>query len=183
MPPCTAKVGHEHSRPLPATAAAAQIAKGAAMKLPLHRDDFGRLVFTDAAGARHVGVVPVRAFPLAAPGEGLSLLSADGHELAWVDRLDELPPDVRQRVDEALAEREFVPEIRRLLAVSTFSTPSTWSVDTDRGPTRFVLRGEEDIRRIGRKSLLIADSQGLSFMVRDLPAMDRHSKRLLERFL
>jgi hypothetical protein len=46
-----------------------------------------------------------------------------------------------------------------------------------------VLKGEEDIRRIGRAMLLIADSQGLQFMVRDLTALDRHSRRLLERFL
>jgi hypothetical protein len=76
-----------------------------------------------------------------------------------------------------------VPEIRRLRHVSSFSTPSTWSVDTDRGATQFVLKGEEDIRRIGRTMLLVADSQGLQFVVRDLLALDRHSKRLLERFL
>ncbi len=73
--------------------------------------------------------------------------------------------------------------VRRLLGVSSFSTPSTWSVDTDRGATRFVLKGEEDIRRIGRARLLIADAQGLQFLVPDLTALDRHSKRLLERFL
>ncbi|MBN8493467.1 MAG: DUF1854 domain-containing protein [Burkholderiales bacterium] len=151
--------------------------------MKLQRDDFGRLVFTGADGTAHVGVVPVRAFPIAAPGEGLSLLSAEGHELAWVERLDDLPVAERGLIEEQLAEREFVPEIRRLLAVSSFSTPSTWRVDTDRGETRFVLKGEEDIRRIGRTQLLIADSQGLQFVVRDFLALDRHSKRLLERFL
>lgn len=153
------------------------------MSFALERDAFGRLLFTRADGVAHVGVVPVRAFPIAAPDEGLSLLSAEGHELAWVDRLDELPPAVRTLVDAALAEREFVPQIQRLRAVSSFSTPSTWEVDTDRGPTRFVLKGEEDIRRIGRTQLLIADSQGLQFVVRDFLALDRQSKRLLERFL
>jgi hypothetical protein len=153
------------------------------VSLKLQHDAFGRLVLTDAQGAAHVGVVPVRAFPLAAPLEGLSLLSAEGHEVAWIESLQQLPPAERRMVEDALADREFVPEIRRLLAVSTFSTPSTWSVETDRGPTRFVLRGEEDIRRIGRTTLLIADSQGVSFLVRDLPALDRQSKRLLERFL
>lgn len=151
--------------------------------MKLQRDDFGRLVFTGADGMAHMGVVPVRAFPIAAPGEGLSLLSAEGHELAWVERLDDLPVAERGLIEEQLAEREFVPEIRRLLAVSSFSTPSTWRVDTDRGETRFVLKGEEDIRRIGRTQLLIADSQGLQFVVRDFLALDRHSKRLLERFL
>ena len=33
----------------------------------LERDAFGRLVLTDIEGVRHVGVVPVRAFPLTAP--------------------------------------------------------------------------------------------------------------------
>ena len=153
------------------------------MSFQLRRDAFGRLVLTDAGGKVHEGVVPVRAFPIAAPDEGLSLLSAEGHELAWVDRLSDLPAAQHALVDEELAGREFVPEIRRLRGVSSFSTPSTWSVDTDRGATRFVLKGEEDIRRVGRSTLLIADSQGLQFRVRDLFALDRHSRRLLERFL
>jgi hypothetical protein len=162
---------------------AARRVEAGPVSFQLERDAFGRLLFTGADGVTHVGVVPVRAFPIAAPGEGLSLLSAEGHELAWFERLDDLPAAQRVRVDEALAEREFTPEIRRLRAVSSFSTPSTWTVDTDRGATSFVLKGEEDIRRIGRTTLLIADSQGLQFMVRDLSALDRHSRRLLERFL
>jgi Domain of unknown function (DUF1854) len=153
------------------------------MSFALQRNAFGRLVLTGADGVAHVGVVPVRAFPIAAPDEGLSLLSAEGHELAWIDNLGDLPPAQRALVDEELASREFMPQIRRLHAVSTFSTPSTWTVDTDLGATRFVLKGEEDIRRIGRTTLLIADSQGLQFMVRDLSTLDRHSRRLLERFL
>ena len=153
------------------------------MNWPLQRDAFGRLVFTAADGTVHVGVVPVRAFPIAAPEEGLSLLGAEGHELAWVDRLADLPAAPRALIEETLAEREFVPQIRRLLSVSSFSTPSTWSVETDRGHTTFVLKGEEDIRRVGRATLLIADHQGLQFRVSDFLALDRHSKRLLERFL
>lgn len=153
------------------------------MPIKLHRNAFGRLVLTAADGTEHEGVAAVRAFPLAAPDQGLSLVSADGRELVWLDRLDALPPEQRALVEAELAQREFTPEITRLFSVSTFSTPSTWSVQTDRGATSFVLKGEEDIRRVDRHMLLIADSQGLQFMVRDLLAMDRQSKRLLERFL
>jgi len=157
--------------------------EGTPVSFELRRDTFGRLVLTAEDGVAHEGVLPVRAFPIGAPLEGLSLLSAEGHELAWVDRLDALPPVQRALVDEVLAEREFAPEIHRLHAVSTYSTPSTWTVETDRGPTQFVLKGEEDIRRVGRAMLLITDSRGLQFVVRDLAALDRHSRRLLERFL
>ncbi len=149
----------------------------------LQRNPFGRLVLTDAQGVEHSGVVPVRAFPIGAPDEGLSLLGSDGHELVWVDRLSALPAELRQLLGEELAQREFTPVIERIEAVSTFSTPSTWQVHTDRGRTDFVLRSEDDIRRLEGQALLIQASHGVSFAVRDRLALDAHSRRLLDRFL
>ena len=149
----------------------------------LERDAFGHLALTDAKGQRHEGVVPVRAFPISAPLEGLSVISADGRELAWLANLEAAPAATRALLEEELIQREFVPVIQRIRSVSTFSTPSIWSVETDRGETQFVLKGEEDIRRLDGPDLLIADSHGIQFMVRDRWALDRHSRRLLERFL
>jgi hypothetical protein len=149
----------------------------------LERNSFGRLVLTLADGTVHEGVVPVRAFPLAAPGEGLSLVSGEGRELAWVPRLDALDHATRALIEQELAEREFAPTVLRIEAVSSFSTPSTWSVVTDRGPTRFVLRGEEDIRRLGDGALLIASAEGINFRIADRRGLDRRSRGLLERFL
>ena len=150
----------------------------------LHRNPHGRLVLTLPDGTTHEGVVPVRAFPIAAPHEGLSLVGADGHELQWVDRLDTLPAPQRQLLEEELAVREFVPTIEKIVAVSSFSTPSTWDVITDRGAARLVLKAEEDIRRLaGRTRLLIAAGEGGQFKVPDTRALDKHSRKLLERFL
>ncbi|WP_290868483.1 DUF1854 domain-containing protein [Aquabacterium sp.] len=149
----------------------------------LARDAFGKLVFTGTDGVAHVGAVPVRAFPIAAPDEGLSLIGPQGHELAWVPRLSALPAAQRELIEAELALREFTPVIERIREVSTFSVPSTWTVDTDRGPTHFVLKSEDDIRRLGNGRLLIAASQGLSLSVRDMGALDKHSRKLLERFL
>jgi hypothetical protein len=153
------------------------------MEFRLTRNAFGRLVHTGADGSVCEGVLPVRAFPIAAPLEGIALVAPEGHEVAWIERLDALPEAARRLVEEELAAREFMPEIRRLKRVSSFATPSTWEVDTDRGATSFVLWGEEDIRRLGRAGLLIEDSHGIQFLVRDLTALDAHSRRLLDRFL
>lgn len=150
----------------------------------LHRNAHGRLVLTLADGSEHAGVLPVRAFPLAAPEEGLSLVGASGQELLWIDRLADLPAQLRRLLQEELAAREFVPTIQRIHSVSGFSTPSTWQIDTDRGPTQLVLKAEEDIRRLpGRTALLIADSHGVQYAVQDVRALDKESRRLLERFL
>jgi len=149
----------------------------------LSKDAFGRLVLTDADGRQHMGVVAVRAFPIAAPDEGFSLLDDEGHELAWVPQMSALEPAERALLAEALEQREFLPVLQRLKSVSSFATPSTWEVETDRGETSFVLKGEEDIRRLGRGLLIVNDSHGVQYLIRDLANMDRHSRKLLDRFL
>ena len=148
----------------------------------LQRNAFGQLVLS-RDGRDHTGVTVVRAFPIGAPDDGLSLVSPDGHELAWIDHIDQLPPAMRPLISEALASREFMPVIQRIRSVSSFATPSTWSVETDRGPTSFVLKGEEDIRRLGPGLLIVNDAHGVQYLIQDLLGMDKHSRKLLDRFL
>ncbi|MEN3366903.1 MAG: hypothetical protein V7606_4177 [Burkholderiales bacterium] len=150
----------------------------------LQRNSFGRLVYSSADDAEtHEGVVPVRAFPIAAPDTGIALVSTDGRELVWIDRLNDLPEAARMLIEEELTNREFLPEIRRIVHVSTFASPSTWDVETDRGVASFVLKGEEDIRRVTQSTLLIADAHGVQYLVRDIQGLDRGSRKLLDRFL
>lgn len=153
-------------------------------QLALVRDAFGKLVLTVAQGQRFEGVVPVRAFPIQSPEMGVALVSQDGREVAWIEQLDALAEPARTLIREELATREFVPVIQAIVSVTSFSTPCTWSVQTDRGATAFVLRGDEDIRRIGTAgSLLVADSHGIQFLIRDQYALDAHSRKILDRFL
>ncbi|WP_211463906.1 cyanophycin metabolism-associated DUF1854 family protein [Collimonas silvisoli] len=149
----------------------------------LSRNAFGRLVYTGANGEVHEGAVPVRAFPIGAPDDGISLVNGDGQELAWISRLGDLPDATRAMVEKELASREFMPEIRRIQRVSSFTAPSTWYVETNRGDAAFTLKGEEDIRRIVATSLLIADSHGVQFLIRDTQALDKASRKILDRFL
>ena len=149
----------------------------------LEREPHGRLVLIAADGTRHERVVPVRAFPIAAAQEGLSMVDGDGREVVWVPSLASVPAGLRGLIEEELASREFTPVIERIVEVSTFSTPSVWQVETDRGPTSFVLKAEEDIRRLPDGALWISDSHGIAFLVRDRRALDRRSRRVLERFL
>jgi hypothetical protein len=149
----------------------------------LVREASGALLLTSGDGSLHSGVVPVRAFPLAAPDEGISLVSLQGHEVGWVADLRAVPAALRALLQEELDLRDFVPVITRLVSVSSFGTPSVWQVETDRGDTSFVLKGEEDIRRLNRTTLLIAGGQGVQYSVPDMGALDRGSRQLLERFL
>jgi hypothetical protein len=149
----------------------------------LRRDSFGKLVLTTAEGEEIVGVTPVRAFPIQAPSKDISLVREGGKEVAWIPDLASAPDEIRRLVTEELEGREFIPEVLRIKDVSSFATPCTWYVDTDRGATEFVLKVDEDIRRVGDASLLIADSHGINFLVRDMYRIDKHSRKILDRFL
>lgn len=149
----------------------------------LTRNSFGQLEFHSGEGEVYKGVIPVRSFPIANPDRGIAIVNADGRELAWIESLSDLHGEVRRLLEEELASREFLPRIRRILDVSSFATPSTWQVETDRGDTSLLLKGEENIRRLSPSSLLIADGHGIQFLISDVNMLDKDSRKLLDRFL
>jgi hypothetical protein len=148
----------------------------------LERDALGNLIFIDAKGDRHIGVYPVRAFPITAPAAGIGIMNQSGNEVCWFSDVALIPEAELMLIEEELAAREFMPVIEKITQVSTFATPSIWDIETDRGPTRIRLKGEEDIRRIAGNTLLIADSNGLQFLIKDATQLDKVSKKLLDRF-
>ncbi|NNM79696.1 MAG: DUF1854 domain-containing protein [Gallionella sp.] len=153
------------------------------MNLILSLDAAGQLAYTDPDGKRHENILVVRAYPISAPDEGVSLIGEDGHELVWIADLRDLSANNLNLVSGELARREFMPKISRIAAVSSYATPSTWTVATDRGETELILKAEDHIRRLGLTTLLITDSQGISFLIDDVDRLDRHSRKLLDRFL
>jgi hypothetical protein len=149
--------------------------------IALSHDAWGRLVFTDPHGEQHVGVEPVRAFPLSEPGRWISLCNSEGREVHFIDDLADLPASVRTILTDELAAREFVPVIERIVRTSGGVYPIHWDVETDRGSTRVELDADDDLRRIGPHRILVTDARKSRFVVRDVRALDAHSRRILER--
>lgn len=149
----------------------------------LDRDGSGRLVLIDEDGGRHVGVTPVRAFPLSAPDRGIALCDEHGREVGWIDDLGTLPPASRQMVAAEIAANEFLPVITRIVRISSDSTPCEFVVETDRGPTRFKLDSDEQIRKIGPYRMILTDASGVRYHVPDIRQLDTAGRRGLERHL
>jgi hypothetical protein len=149
----------------------------------LIRNPAGQLQLTTLNNEVHNGVYPVRAFPISAADEGLSLMGREGHELAWINQLSDLPKDIRALIAEELTQRDFMPEIQRIMYVSSFATPSTWQLMTNRGEATLTLKSEDHIRRLTQSSLLISDSHGIDFLIKEIDQLDKPSRKLLDRFL
>ena len=149
----------------------------------LSRNEYGQLCLVQGATRIPQSVTPVRAFPISHPDESIALVDAEGRELVWLNSLAETSSENQQIIMEELASREFMPILTRIDNVSTFATPSTWEVQTSRGKTSFVLRGEDDIRRINKTMFLVSDSHGVQYLIKDILNLDKHTRRLLDRFL
>jgi hypothetical protein len=146
-------------------------------------DPLGRLVFRDAAGVEHIDVTPVRGFPISDAQFGLSICNRDGRELLWIERFSDLPAEARQTLQMDLAQREFMPVLQKIVHISANSEPCEWEVETDRGATKFVLKIDEDVRRIDECRAMVTDAAGVSYFIPDLATLDAASRRYLERYL
>jgi len=145
-------------------------------------DDCGRLVLA-VGDRRHVGVRPVRAFPFSDPHSWISLCDAEGNELLSIEHLDDLPRAAREILNQALADREFLPIIRRILSIVPATDPCRWQVQTDRGPTSFLLDSDDDIHKPTSDRVLIVDADHMRYLIPSIQRLDHRSRRWLERFL
>lgn len=157
-------------------------AASSAPAFTLRFDEWGALVLTDAAGQSHVGVHPVRAFPLSDPEHWLSIVDQRGSELACIRDPQTLPPATRETLLAALAKSEFIPVIERITD-ATSGEPAEWRVVTNRGERTFVLKGDDDIRTLADGRLIITDSDGVRYLIPEVRKLDGHSRRVLERFI
>ncbi len=148
----------------------------------LRHDPWGRLMFTDAAGEQHVDVEPIRAFPLTEPRRWISICNAAGREITAIDDLATLPEALQKTLTTELDRREFLPAVQRILNITLDAEPTEWTVETDRGPTKFLLDGADSVRRVGKHRCLISDMQGVRYIVNDVEKLDAHSRRLLEHY-
>jgi hypothetical protein len=149
----------------------------------LHRDPWRRLVLTTADGQQFERIEVVRAFPISDPEHWISLCDAEGRELLCVADLNTLPEPERELIREELSRRDFVPAIRRILRLSANSAPCEWTVETDRGRTKFLLEEEEHVRPLDSERILVQDAHGIRYLIPSRQQLDPTSQRLLSRFL
>ena len=155
-------------------------APSAAVAWRLERAEHGRLDFVDPAGRRHADVDVLRAFPITAPDGPVSIVAADGDELAWIDPLSAVAEPLRSLIARELGQREFLPVIERIESV-TDGEPTEWSVVTDRGPRRFTVAHADDITHAADGSASIIDVAGVRYRIPSVARLDARSRRLFVR--
>ena len=148
----------------------------------LHRSELGKLVFTDASGAIHENVLPVRLFPLTDPTHWISIISTKGHDLACIEDVDVLPDEVKKLLLDSLANRDFVPVIQSILAIRHAAHGYEWFVTTDRGNTHFCVENDESIQPLGGGNIVVIDHRNTRYLIPDPAALDPASRQKFEHY-
>ncbi|MBA4032455.1 MAG: DUF1854 domain-containing protein [Planctomyces sp.] len=145
-------------------------------------DPFGKLL-ANWPGQRPVSVEAVRSFPWSAPESHLVLVDGNGHEWAQIPSIALLSPSARQVIEQHLAQRDFVPEITRIVSSQPLSPPCKWTVETTAGPTEIEVVSIDEVRRLDTNGVLLSDANGLRFRIPDQKQLDAHSQAILVRYL
>ncbi len=148
----------------------------------LQTNDMGQLVLIDAAGVHHEDVRPSRIFPLTEPQRWIAIQSSEGAELACIEDPGLLTEARRAALEAALAKRDFIPVIRAIHRISRASNGHEWQVTTDRGPVTFRVENDESIQNLGGARLVIIDNRNTRYLIPNSEALDRDSRRKLERY-
>lgn len=140
----------------------------------------GCLDLVDAAGTRHDDVDLRRCFPVSHPRGPVTVMSAAGAELAWLESLASAPAPLAALVEAVLAEREPAEVITAITDIGE-GRPAEWAVTTTRGPCRFRVGHTADLVRRPDGSICVIDTTGTRHEIADPAALDPRSRRLLER--
>ena len=152
-------------------------------RFQLSRDEWNHLKLTDDKGREYMDVSVIPLFPISACKQWVSIVSAEGEEIVYLDSLENLSPENLSMLEEELALREFVPIIQRVVRVSGVMEPCEWFVETNHGPTSFVLKTEEDVRRVSNKAMSITDANGIRYRVDDIKKLDKRSRSFVEWYV
>ncbi len=134
------------------------------------------------------GISASRILPVEYPSKFISLRYSDPdgreHEIGIIRDLAEQPPKARKLLEDALERRYFVREITDIRSIVLKHGYLHFDVETDRGPTRFMMRWtQSQAQDYGRAGKIIIDSDDNRFLVRNVESLPRRQQLLLRRHI
>ncbi len=123
-----------------------------------------------------------RAFPLFNPDQYIGLRDDKDKDIGMLQNLDTLDDKSKQIVHEELERRYFLPKVTRVRFVKEEFGTSTWEVDTDKGPRKFIVQNLRDSSQdLTSTRLLVTDKDGVRYEFPDTTTLDPKSRTILSK--
>lgn len=122
-------------------------------------------------------VEAVLSFPLSHAREYISLRDGKGKQIGIIEKLDDLPLDVRIILERQIYRRYFLPRITAILNASERFGSAVWDVVTDRGPRQITTKViQEAVAEVEPGRFLITDVENNRYEIRNLDEIDEESR-------
>src|SRR5262249_11237949 len=153
-------------------------------RIRMHREPNGSVSVTIAGDRVYAASAGLRPAPLADPDHLVSIIDADGHEIAMIKEPCELDVDTRRVLEEELGRRYVSVPIRRIKSVRNNAGVWRVDVDTDAGRRELLLPDlGETVRCVGGSRYVLQDNGGSRFEIPDARALDKRSARQLAKLI
>lgn len=121
------------------------------------------------------------AFPYSDPDRFVSILH-DGEQIGIVRDIGELSEDSQRVLRQALTRRYHIPEVISILDVREGKSAAVWTVQTERGTRKLMVRDRHNFRRVQGGDTIIIDVDGNRFRLRSDRRLDPESQKLLDMY-
>ena len=141
-----------------------------------------KLILND--GTVHEDLEPRRLFPHTNLTQYITLLDPSEKEVAMIKDLSTIAPESRQAIEDCFFDYYMIPEITEILHVEDKFGVLKWKVMTDRGEIDFSIRNRHsDIKLLGKKRLLVRDSNDNRYQVGDIANLSKSSIKKIYSYL
>ena len=152
----------------------------------LYRRADGRLVLRQDNGPDKLEETPIQiacCFPWTHPVEFISLRDDKGHEQKLIENFQQLDATTRDLIEEELAQRNFMPRITGIEAISDEIELFHWEVVTAAGRRSFLTRRTDHPRKLANGDVLIKDVSNDLYLIPNPQGLDAKSLKLLWVYL
>ncbi len=140
-------------------------------------------IFVDAefyTGEKFTELELHRMFPITGLRQYISLVDKDGEEIAVIRNIDDLLPNSRKVVEDALTEYYMIPRITRFIKMSEKFKIWMWTAETDRGVYTFEIRNHiTAVKPLYDGRVLIKDANDNRYEIPDVNKLDKKSFKML----
>ncbi len=125
-----------------------------------------------------------RAFPFSDPEHYIGLRTGEDKDIGMMIDLTGMDAESKSLVAQGLEQRYFTPKVEKVNSVVEQHGTSTWEVETDRGPRRFIVRNLRDsTNTIGPNRILMTDTEGNRYEFEDVNSYGTRAFRVLSKVL
>jgi ATP-binding cassette subfamily B protein len=154
----------------------------------IHTGSFNTLHVTVRDERIYGGVFAVRCMPVRFPRRYISLrcFGTGGHEqeVGLIRDLAAWPREAQRLVDESLAKRYFVHEVRGIEEVRQVGTYLHFRVETDHGPVQFTMRSQTDrAQEVGEGGKMLIDTDENRYLIPDAEALPARDRAIFKRYI